>query len=67
MTDPAERPEVCPDCRHPWRSHRGRNGGERCWYNNLTAAGCWCRRKNPDIEAEERLAAELWRMETRRG
>lgn len=52
--------ESCPDCRHPWRAHQGRNGGERCHYNNFTKAGCQCRRKNPDIEAEDRLAAAAW-------
>jgi hypothetical protein len=52
----------CPDCGHTWRAHQRRNSGDRCHYNNLTRAGCPCRRKNPDIEAEERHAAALWNM-----
>lgn len=51
--------ERCPDCNHPWRSHMGRNGGERCWYKRFDGQ-CPCRRKNPDVEAEDRLAAALW-------
>ena len=56
----------CPDCRHPWNAHRGRNGGERCDYQKFNL-DCSCRRKNPDIEAEDRLAGALWRMTTRGG
>lgn len=56
MTD---RSDECPTCGHRWRAHRGRNGGERCYYNSV-GLECHCRRKNPDIEAEDRLAAGLW-------
>lgn len=57
--------ENCPECGHRWRAHQGRNGAERCHYNNWTNDGCPCRRKNPDIEAEEWLAGYLWRETTR--
>ena len=53
----------CPDCRHPWGSHRGRAGGQRCWYQKFNQH-CNCRRINPDVEAEDRLAGALWRMTT---
>lgn len=51
---------ACGDCRHPWRAHRGRNGGERCYYEKFAGHPCGCRTKNPQIEAEERHAAALW-------
>jgi hypothetical protein len=47
-------------CGHPWNAHQGRNGGERCLYSAFAGYTCPCRRKNPDIEAEERLAAAAW-------
>jgi len=51
--------DACPDCGHSWKAHQGRNGGERCGYRRYDGP-CPCRRKNPDIEAEDRLAAALW-------
>ncbi len=53
----------CPGCLHPWEAHRGRNGGERCDYHAFANWSCSCRRKNPDIQAEDRLAAALWNRE----
>jgi hypothetical protein len=49
----------CPDCHHAWRAHQGRNGGERCVYRDM-GHDCTCRRKNPDVAAEDRAAARAW-------
>jgi hypothetical protein len=66
MTTDGTQDELCPDCHHRWLAHRGRNGGERCdWHMGPT--GCYCRRKNPGIEAEDRLAGALWRAWTGSG
>lgn len=63
MSDPDYWPKsTCPDCGHNWRAHQGRNGAERCVYTAYADYRCPCRRKNPDIEAEDRRAADLWNM-----
>jgi hypothetical protein len=52
--------EICLDCGHRWLAHHGRNGAERCDYRPYAGFVCPCRQKNPDIAAEDRLAAAAW-------
>lgn len=53
--------DTCPDCKHPWRSHQGRNGGEKCVYRAYGGYVCPCRRMDPAVEAEDRAAGAAWR------
>lgn len=53
---------ICPECHHAWGAHQGRPIPlyHRCLYRPWAGYECHCRRINPDVEAEERLAAAMW-------
>ena len=51
---------MCPDCNHPWGSHQGRNGGQRCVFGYSSEPDCPCKNMNPETEAEDHHAAGVW-------